>query len=296
MLLALPYPTMSFLPFYAAEDLGFFSRAGLAIHCLHVKEEKERKVKLAVKGDLAFYTSISTTVEANLRDWGEVKALCANQITFNFCTARPEIKTLQDLKGKRVMVGGGASNNQLRYLCMNQNWEIGRDLMIVRGDQLDRIKAFQDPAISAVIAREEYVYWGVKAGWHPVRYPQGYMRWHGGGLCTSARLIREQPDLVYKAVKAVVQATNYLNENRQEAVALALKRIANLSKDEAEGNYDILKGEGGYTCVVSEEGIRYMSEVLALVKGSAKKAGLRDVADLSFLARAQRELGVEKAN
>ena len=29
MLLALPYPTTNFLPFYAAEDLGFSSRAGV---------------------------------------------------------------------------------------------------------------------------------------------------------------------------------------------------------------------------------------------------------------------------
>lgn len=290
MLIALPYPTMSFLPFYAAEDLGLFTREGLSIHCLHVREEKERKVRLAVKGDLDFYTSVSTTVEAVLRDWGEVKALCANQIALNFCTARPEINTLQDLKGKKVMVGGGASNNQIRYLCMKLNWDPGKDVTIVRGDQLDRIRAFRDPAISAVIAREEYTYWALKAGWHLVRYPQDYMRWHGGGLCTSAQLIREQPEIVYKAVKAVVQATNYLNSNRREAVTLALKRIANLSQEEAEGNYDILKGEGGYTCVISEEGIRYMSEVLGLVKGSTKKVGLSDVADLSFLARAQKEL------
>ncbi|MGH7887231.1 MAG: hypothetical protein ACREPG_05160 [Candidatus Binatia bacterium] len=38
MLLALPYPTMNFLPFYAAEDLGFFSRAGVNIHCLHRRD------------------------------------------------------------------------------------------------------------------------------------------------------------------------------------------------------------------------------------------------------------------
>ena len=44
MLLALPYPTMNFLPFYAAEDLGFFSRAGVDVDCLHVKEAKQKKL------------------------------------------------------------------------------------------------------------------------------------------------------------------------------------------------------------------------------------------------------------
>jgi len=289
VLLALPYPTMNFLPFYAAEDLGFCSRAGVDIHCLHVREEKERKVQLCLAGDLDFYTSISTTVEALLRAWGDVKALCSNQTTWHFCMARPEIKELSDLRGKKVMVGGGASNNQIRYLSKKLGWEVGKDVTTVRGDAVDRIKAFQDPNIAAVIAREEYVYWALKAGWHLVKYPESFMRWHGGGLCTSARLIREQPDNVYKAVKGVVQATAFLNQNRQAAVDLALKRISHLSREEAEGNYDVNVRNGGYSCAITEEGIQFESEVLSLAKGVNRQVTLREAADLSFLEKAQRE-------
>jgi putative riboflavin transport system substrate-binding protein len=293
MLLALPYPTMNFLPFYAAEDLGFFSQGGVNIHCLHVTETKQRKVQLCLEGDLHFYTSISTTTEARLREWGDVKALCSNQTTWYFCAARSEITELKDLKGKRVMVGGGASNNQIAYLAKKLGWEIGQDIIIVRGDALDRIRAFEDPAIAAVIAREEYAYWAVKAGWRLIPYPEEYMRWHGGGLCTSARLIREQPDTVFEAVKAVVQATDYLNHHRQEAIELACKRISHLSRADAEGNYDNHKRNGGYTCAITEEGIRFQSEVLALAKGVSRKVSLRDVADLSFLEKARVECNID---
>ena len=292
MLLALPYPTMNFLPFYAAEDLGFFSRAGVNIHCLHVRETKQRKVKLCVEGDLHFYTSISTTTEARLLEWGDVKALCSNQTTGHFCSARPEIAELKDLKDKRVMVGGGASNNQITYLAKKLGWEIGRDVMIVHGDEHDRIRAFNDPDIAAVIAREEYAYWAIQAGWRLIPYPEDYMRWHGGGLCTSARLIGEQPETVYGAVKAVVQATDYLNHHRQEAVELACRRISHLSRADAEGNYDIHTRDGGYTCAITAAGIRYQSEVLALAKGVSKKVSLGDVADLSFLEKAGAEYGI----
>jgi ABC-type nitrate/sulfonate/bicarbonate transport system substrate-binding protein len=61
MLLALPYPTMNFLPFYAAEDLGYFAKNGVTVRCLHVRETKQRKVQLCLEGDLHFYTSVSTT-------------------------------------------------------------------------------------------------------------------------------------------------------------------------------------------------------------------------------------------
>ena len=293
MLLALPYPTTNFLPFYAAEDLGFFSRAGVDLHCIHVRETKERKVRLCLAGDLDFYTSISTTVEAVLRGWGDVKALCSNQTTLYFCAARQEIAELNDLQGKRVMVGGGASNNQITYLSKKLGWILGSDITIVRGDALDRIRAFEDPAIAAVIAREEYAYWAVKAGWRLIPYPEEYMRWHGGGLCTSARLIHEQPDTVFKAVKAVVLATDYLNHHRQEAIELACKRISHLSREDAEGNYDIHMRNGGYTCAITEGGIRYQSEVLASAKGVSKKVSLREVSDLSFLEKARVECNID---
>ncbi|TMA81811.1 MAG: ABC transporter substrate-binding protein [Deltaproteobacteria bacterium] len=293
MLLALPYPTTNFLPFYAAEDLGFSSRAGVDLHCIHVRETKERKVRLCLAGDLDFYTSISTTVEAVLRGWGDVKALCSNQTTLYFCAARQEIAELNDLQGKRVMVGGGASNNQITYLSKKLGWILGSDITIVRGDALDRIRAFEDPAIAAVIAREEYAYWAVKAGWRLIPYPEEYMRWHGGGLCTSARLIHEQPDTVFKAVKAVVLATDYLNHHRQEAIELACKRISHLSREDAEGNYDIHMRNGGYTCAITEEGIRYQSEVLASAKGVSKKVSLREVSDLSFLEKARVECNID---
>jgi len=296
MLLALPYPTMNFLPFYAAEDLGFFARAGVKIDCLHVKETKQRKVQLCVEGDLHFYTSVSTTTEARLREWGDVKALCSNQTTRHFCTARAEIAELKDLKGQRVMVGGGASNNQITYLSKKLGWEIGKDITIVSGDALDRIKAFQDSTIAAVIAREEYAYWALQAGWRLIPYPEDYMRWHGGGLCASGRLIREQPDTVYGAVKAVVQATDFLNHHRREAVELACQRISHLSREEAEGNYEIHARNGGYNCTITEAGIRYQSEVLASAKGVSKTVTLGDVADLSFLEKAWTECGIEAKN
>jgi len=293
MLLALPYPTMNFLPFYAAEDLGYFSRAGVKIHCLHVRETKQRKVQLCVEGDLHFYTSVSTTTEARLREWGDVKALCSNQTTLHFCSARPEITALNDLKGKRVMVGGGASNNQITYLAKELGWEIGRDVTIVHGDQHDRIRAFNDPTIAAVIAREEYAFWALQAGWRLIPYPEEYMRWHGGGLATSARLIREQPETVYGAVKAVVQATDFLNHHRQEAIELGCQRISHLSREDAEGNYEIHTRNGGYTCGISDAGIRYQSEVLATAKEVSKQVSLSEVADLSFLEKAKAECGIK---
>jgi len=74
---------------------------------------------------------------------------------------------------------------------------------------------------------------------------------------------------------------------------VAAKRIKDLSREEIEGNYEIVQSQGGYNCDITADGVRYMSKVLALVKGSTKKIALTDVADLSFLEKARLELQSE---
>lgn len=291
MLLGLPYPTMTFLPFYVAEEKGFFQEEGVTLRCAHITGGKERTVQLAVEGETAFYTSVSTTVEALLRGWGPVKAVSGNSSLPFFCVARSEIKTPQDLKGKKVMVGGGASNNQITYLCKKNGWIPGKDITIIHGDAEDRIHVFQDPTVSAVLGRTQYLFWAKQAGFHPVPFWDKKTVWHEGGLCTSIHMIQEHPDLVYAAVKATVKAMSYVKENKAKVVAVALKNIPYLTQEDAEGNYDVLRDT--FTCDITAPGIRYMVEVLGLAKDSPRRLTLEDVADLSFLQRAYRELSLQ---
>ena len=66
MLLVLRAVSMSGLPFYIAEDKGFFDRQDVTIRCIHSPDPKRRVVELLADGEVAFYTSISAIVKAEL--------------------------------------------------------------------------------------------------------------------------------------------------------------------------------------------------------------------------------------
>ncbi len=283
-LLILPYPTMTFLPFYVAEESGFFAKRGVIVRCLHAREAKERRIRLCIEGAIDFYTSISTTVEAILRGWGEVRVLCTNVVSRFVCMARPDIKSVPDLKGRKIMVGGGHSKNEALYWCSLYGWEPGKDIEIIsQGDATARIDAFRDPTISAILARPQYLSWGEKEGFRALSYPPG-VGWCGGGLSTSLNLIKEDPGLIQNVVSSVVEATEFVLKNEEQALEVALKRIPYLGKEEAEGNYRILKEI--FTCRVEPAAIHYMAEVLGVVKQCPRKVNLEEVADLSFLRQA----------
>jgi NitT/TauT family transport system substrate-binding protein len=291
MLIALPYPTMTFLPLLIAEEKGFFAAEGVDAYCVQVQAHGGPTLtKLVESGEVAFLCSLTSAMEAVLGDGRALRFLCATTLTRFPCVARPEIRSIADLKGKKVMSGGGRSNTDFRFLCLRYGLRPGVDVEVVQGDSVGRAKAFEDPTIVAVFARSQYLYWGTKAGFQPLYYPDPGMGWYEGGLAAGVSLIRRQPEEVQKIVNALVRATEYLKSSEAEAtaVAVALKRIPNLSHEEALGNYRILRE--GFVGELVPSVIDYMATVVGTVKSSARRVTLEEVADLSFLREAHRRL------
>ena len=282
MILVLRAPSMSGLPFYVAEDKGFFEREGVIIRCVHSHDPKRRMVQLLVEGEIDFYTSISAIVEAVSRGV-KVKALCATSNSRYPCAARNEIRSFADLKNKQVMVGGGRSRNDVLWLCRQLGWNPDQDLKIVSGDLSERAKAFSDPSFAAVFGRPQYLSWLKKGGFHLLPYPDKDDAWPEGCLATSQRLIDEKPDSVQRVVNALVAATDYARTQKHEAISVAMKNIGYLGQEAVEGNYEVLRE--WYSSDISETAIAHIIEVLEL-KTDRLSLKLENFADLSFLARA----------
>lgn len=281
MLLVLRAPTMSFLPFYTAEERGFFEQQGVKVRCIHSHEEKRRAVRLTAEGEIAFYTSLSAIVEGMLRGWGEVRALCATSQSTHPCIAREEIGSLADLKGRKVMVGSGRSYNEVLWLCKRYGWEPGKDIEIVPGELSERANGFADPNLSAVFGRPQYLFWLKKGGYHLLPYPDADDTWPEAGLAAGLKLTQEQPEVVQKVVNAVVMATEFVRRNRDEAINVTLRNVPYLDREAVEGNYDVLRQ--WYTNEITEAGVTHQAEVLTIKEDKPRHLKLQEVADLSFL-------------
>ena len=285
MLIAMPYPTMTFLPLLVAEEKGFFTAQRVNAYCVQIQAGGSEKVaRLVAEGEIGFMTSLTNAMEAILGGWG-IKFLCATTLTKFPCVARTEIRSIEDLKGKKVMSGGGRSNTDMLFLSSRCGLRPGVDFEVVHGDSVGRAKAFEDPTIAAVFARSHFLYWGTKAGFKPLYYPDPGMGWYEGGLAAGVSLITEHPDTVQKVVNAVVLATEFIKSNEEESVNVALKRIPQLDRAEAEGNYRILLE--GFAGELQPSVIDYMARVVAAIRGARQPIATEAFADLSFLRRAR---------
>ncbi|HWP57392.1 MAG TPA: ABC transporter substrate-binding protein [Candidatus Acidoferrales bacterium] len=282
MLIVLRAPSLSGLPFYIAEERGFFEKEGASVRCLHSHDPKRRVVRLLVEGEVAFYTSISAIVEGAAAG-AQVKALCATSNSRHPCAARENIRSFADLKNRKIMVGGGRSRNEVLWLCRRYGWDAERDLEIVSGDLAERAKAFADPSFAAVFGRPQYLAWLKKGGFHLLPYPDKEDAWPEGCLATSQALIDEKPEIVQKIVNAVVAATDYARDHKDDAIDVAMKYVGYLGREAVEGNYDVLRE--WYSNEITATAIAHVIDVLGLDRARGVK--LEDFADLSFLRRAK---------
>ncbi len=287
MILVLRTASMSGLPFYIAEEKGFFNRENVQVRCIHSHDPKRRIVQLLAEGEVDFYTSISAIVEA-VTHGVKVKALCATSNSRYPCAAREEIRSFSGLKNKKVMVGGGRSRNEVLWLCRRLGWQPDQDLEIVSGDLSERAQAFSDPSFAAVFGRPQYLSWLKKGGFHLLPYPDKDDAWPEGCLATSQALIEEKPDVIQKVVNAVVTATEYARSHKEEALAVAMNHVGYLGKEAVEGNYEVLRE--WYSNDISETAIAHIVEVLELKNEPAKQLRLEDFADLSFLMQTRKGL------
>jgi ABC-type nitrate/sulfonate/bicarbonate transport system substrate-binding protein len=286
MLACLPYETVTFLPYYVGREAGFFKDEGVDLDYLYTlsggaRGGKRKTIQLCADGDVAFFTSVSTAVEARLLGWADVKALAASNTRGSSMFARATIQRVGDLRGKRIMTGGGASRNEILYLAQVNGWEVGKDLELIPGDEVARSKAFADARIDAVCGRSLYKTYADQHGFHVFHLPGAL--WHDGGLCTSRDMIERKPEVVQAVVNGFVRAIVYIRQNKTEAVQMGARNIRWLDEVAVASHYDHMR----FSADITHEGLSWMAGLLQVAKKSERKEGPSDMADLRFLTRAK---------
>ncbi len=282
-LIALPYPTMTFMSYYAAVDRGFFESEGIDVNYVHISDGKDKIYQLFLKGNVHFLFALWEMVEIMLNGWVDIRGICGSIANPFYMFVRPEISSVGDLKGKTIMSGvkGSGSDVQARYLLHMAGLDPDKDVHFVSGDYLQRMNAFNNNQIDACQDRLQTWYWAKKAGWHRLRFEDPNLVLDCGGLSATSQMIREHPEIVMKVVKGIVGATKYIKENREKTIELAEKIIPYLNREQIAGSYDVLSEY--FSPDIRPVTINFMVEALGVVAGTKKRLTFEELVDLSFL-------------
>ena len=128
------------LALWVAQDAGFFKKNGLAVTLAHEPQEKgenavqsvlAREIEIAVAG---FRDAVKPVMESGKADLVVIASLASNPFIF---IASPEIKTPQDLKGKKIWsaLAGHGPDVSTQVALRHMGLDPGKDVEIVRCEE-----------------------------------------------------------------------------------------------------------------------------------------------------------------
>jgi len=270
-------------PLYVAAEKGFFREEGLEVELIQVSP---RLGAMAVmNGDVAFTTSFTSTFRAILQGVPLKLVMVALKKGIYYLVTRPEIKNIQELKGKKLGIATirGTDSIVAEELLRSKGFNPALLQQIVIGDTRLRAQALMTGVVQAVSLSPPHdlllknMGYNILAGPPEVGLP-------ASGLFTSNRLLQENPQSVNRALRAVLRANRFIAANRQETIAVMLKWLPQ-TQEVAGQSYDVeLKA-------LTKNGEMTDAELDSLIDRLAeKKRPLDEVRDFNPIRQAMKEL------
>lgn len=232
------------LQLVAAENLGLFSKSGLEVETDNSANSQELRDKLAAgSGDLA-YLAVDNAVAMVDVAHQDVIIVMGGEGSQNELIAQPEIKSIQDLRGKTLIVDAPntAYALQLKKILLRKGLEAAKDYDIKPvGATPQRLIAMREnksyaasmlgPPSSIIAKREGFV------GLASVQESIG--SYQAAGFFAERSRAKERRDAFVAFLAALIEAQRWLMApaNKNQVLAL-LTREAHLAPEVAVDTYE----------------------------------------------------------
>jgi len=277
----------SAMPQYMALQKGYFKGEGLEVEIIQMNPRLGATA--VVNGDVSFATPFTSTFRGVLQGFPMKLVFIHLKKGPYYVMVRPDIKDVQQLKGKRIGVATIKGTDQLVAEEMLQAKGFNPNLLqaVAIGDGPVRMQALISGAVEAICVAPPHDLMLKKMGYPALAGPPE-VGLPSAGMLTSDRLIKENPQLVRRTLKALLRSHHYILENRQETIQTLIKWLPQ-PVDIAEHSYD------GELKTLSKDGTMTDAEIEAIIaRVGEKKRPLDEVRDFSFARQAMKELQTER--
>lgn len=214
--------------------------------------------------------------------------------------AKPEIRTIEDLKGK--IIGCVGEGSQVDLLLHILDWKYDLSISfehdVRRANPPQLVMLLQTGKIDAAFLPEHHATIAESLGFKVLVTSQNlWPEMQGSVLVVKGDLIKSSPETVKRLVKVTYEATNFVNDHRIEAakiVAYALRETTAADLPSAEITQPELitpqiieksMNKLNYTCRINPEEIQRCAEILLRLGYIDKPIIVEDVLNLDFLPK-----------
>ena len=230
------------IPFWVGLDGGEFKKAGLEIDPVMISGGS-KSMQALLSGGLDFaHVSGGVSVQANLSGADvTILATAANSMSAGVIAAK-DIKTFQDLRGKKIGIASFGGNNDigLRFAFKKNGINPDKDVTFLQmGGERNRLTALERGAIAATIMSPPGLFVAEAQGYNRLGDLNAMgMRYPELSIVGRKRDLKERRDLVRRYLRAYLESVRVMKGNRDLTVRVIEKYIHVGSRTEALKTYD----------------------------------------------------------
>src|ERR1044072_4298108 len=230
------------IPFWVGLDGGEFKKAGLEIDPVMISGGS-KSMQALLSGGLDFaHVSGGVSVQANLSGADvTILATAANSMSAGVIAAK-DIKTFQDLSGKKIGIASFGGNNDigLRFAFKKNGINPDKDVTFLQmGGERNRLTALERGAIAATIMSPPGLFVAEAQGYNRLGDLNAMgMRCPELSIVGRKRDLKERRDLVRRYLRAYLESVRVMKGNRDLTLRVIEKYIHVGSRTEALKTYD----------------------------------------------------------
>ena len=288
-------PDFGYLPSYLARAKGLLESEGLDMKIVVMRANVS--VPALVTGEVQFAVHGSAMTASIMGAPLKAIYFTYNTSILQF-TVRPEIQKAEDLRGKVVAIAspGGSQDQATRLILKKLGLDTERDVKLLPiGDARARVIGMETGQIAASANNLDIAAELVRKGYRILTnsaevYPVPF-----SGFAVNDQLLRKNPELVKKWLRAHVRALLFIRQNPEESAQVAAKELKlnpDVAREAIRQAIGFLSPDdpGGFT----EKGIRlHIQYSASRTNVDPEKVKIADVADATLLREVLREMGIQ---
>lgn len=285
---------VSFLTAGVALKRGMFRDEGLDLELIRMNANVS--ITALATGDIDYTMVFASVVRGALRGMPMRVVASYMDSSTHLLIARPEYKTLRDLKGKTLAVSnyGATSDVAARMMMKHGGVDPEKELKIIQlGAERGRYAALKEGIVEVAVLSPPTDTDAQRNGFRVLSRFYELYKMPFTGIGTNLKKLKEKPDEVKRMVRAMLKANRFVRSNREGTIQTMMDWIK-VDRESATATYDstwkIFSEDGS----ISETGLKLVMDQGREAMKIERPVALTEVADFSFIREVQREMGIKK--
>jgi len=280
-----------FMTFPLAHKRGFLKEEGFEAEIIRISALAGRAA--LTNGDIDYSTGIGGSAINGALSGIPIRVVaCFVPAPVLGLVARPEFKTVQALKGKTIaiLIPGGVAHFAARTMVKHFGLDPEKDMKYLAVGPPDaRYAALTQSLVEAAVFGPPFDFEARKQGYTVLVRADEVMVLPETGLVAALKKIHDKPDEIKRVIRAGIKANRYIRGNRDGTVQF-LSDWLKLNRDAAAATYDSVVRVYNEDAGVCDKGLRVVVDETKKTIKLGRDVPYGEVADLSILREAQREL------